>query len=202
MDIILATTNSGKVKEIKAMLSGLDINITSLLDYDDIPDIVEDGETFSDNALIKAKAIYERLKIPVIADDSGLVIQSLNGEPGVHSARYGSIDGEKPTTESLIQTVLEKMIFVPEKKRQAHFKAVLVFYYGENKYFISEGECHGEIVINPQGDEGFGYDPIFYLPQYKKTMAQLSSDEKNSISHRGLALEKLKEELIDYISNS
>ena len=200
MDIVLATTNSGKVKEIKAILSDLNINITSLLDYNSIPDVIEDGKTFTENALIKAKTIYELLKKPVIADDSGLLIEALNGEPGVHSARYGSVDGEKPSSETLIQRVLAKMVSLPIEERKASFKAVIVLYIDENNHLISEGECHGEIALKSEGVGGFGYDPIFYLPQFGKTMAQISSDEKNSISHRGIALKKLKEKLKSFIT--
>lgn len=201
MEIILATTNQGKVKEIKKILAKLPLSISSLNDYQDIPEIIEDGDTFLDNALIKTHTIYNLFNKPVIADDSGLVIPVLNGEPGVKSARYGCDNNEKPTPELLIQRVLKNMEGISKEKRQAHFKSVMVLMINNEEKIIAEGACHGVITDKPTGDGGFGYDPIFFLPEFNKTMAQLTLDEKNNISHRGKALNQLKEKLEQYLSS-
>ncbi len=193
MELIIASTNKGKIKEIGEILKGLPISLSSLIDYNDIPDIIEDGSTFLENAMIKAKTVYDLFKKPVLADDSGLVIPALNGEPGVRSARYGSDDGEKPKPDILIKRVLKNMTGI--SKRKAYFKAVIVLFLGYDNHIAVEGECYGEIADKPMGNRGFGYDPIFYLSQYNKTMAQIEPEQKNAISHRGIALVKLRDSL-------
>ncbi len=201
MELVLASTNQGKVKEFIEMLEGFPITLSCLSDYDGIPDIIEDGETFMDNALIKAKAVYDLLKKPTLAEDSGLVVKALNDEPGVRSARYGSADDEKPDPVAVNQLILEKMKDVPKGQRGAYYKAVIVLIIDDETQIIAEGECHGEIAFEPKGDGGFGFDPIFYYPELQKTTAEISSEEKNKISHRGKALELLKGKLNTYLSS-
>ena len=202
LDIVLASGNQGKVREIQAILNDFPITLTSMKEYDGVPDdIVEDGETFLDNAMIKAKAVYEVVKKPTLAEDSGIVIAALNGEPGVRSARYGMENDEKPDPDWINEYILGKMKDVPEGKREAYYKAVIVLIIDESTTLVAEGECHGEIGFAPVGDHGFGFDPIFYLPDYGKTAAQITPEQKNAISHRGRALEKLKEELSVYLKD-
>ncbi len=201
MELVLASTNQGKVKEFIEMLKGFPITLSCLSDYDGIPDIIEDGETFMDNAVIKAKAVYNLLKKPTLAEDSGLVVEALNDEPGVRSARYGSENDEKPDPDAVNQLILKKMKDVPKGQRGAYYKAVIVLIIDEETQIIAEGECHGEIAFEPKGDKGFGFDPIFYYPELRKTTAEISPEEKNKISHRGKALGLLKEKLTTYLSS-
>lgn len=202
MDIVLASSNKGKVKEIQDILKPLSINIKPMNEYKKAPkDIIEDGATFLDNALIKARTVYDILRCPVLADDSGLSIDALNGEPGVRSARYGAVGEEKPSSETLIKRVLHNMQNTPENKRTARFTAVMALKIDENTEIIAEGHCYGEIALSPYGDGGFGYDPIFYLKEYNKTMAEISPEEKNKISHRGKALENLISQLKLYMGD-
>ncbi|OEH91943.1 XTP/dITP diphosphatase [Bacillus solimangrovi] len=188
--IIVATKNVGKVRDFAYLLAGKGIEVTSLLDYKDIPDVVEDGETFADNARKKAEEIAERLQIPVIADDSGLIVDALDGRPGVYSARYA---GEHKSDEANLLKVLEEMNGVPSEKRTARFFCALAVAIPNKDTIIVEGTCEGMITKEQQGNQGFGYDPIFFIPSKEKTMAQLTKEEKNQISHRANALKKLKE---------
>ncbi|MDH4128628.1 MAG: RdgB/HAM1 family non-canonical purine NTP pyrophosphatase [Spirochaetota bacterium] len=199
MEIVLATTNNGKIKEISEILSEFPVTLSCLSNYDTIPEIIENGDTFLDNALIKANTVFNVLKKPCLADDSGLVIPIINGEPGVKSARYGCVNDEKPNPNILIQRVLTKMKNIQKESRSAYFKAVIVLIINENLKFIAEAECHGEITFIPKGNHGFGYDPIFYLPEYHKTMAEITTNEKNKISHRAKALLDLKKQLKTYM---
>ena len=191
MKIVLATGNKNKIREIKEKFSSLDkVEISSLEELSNIPHIEEDASTFRGNALIKASAICKLTGSPAMADDSGIVIDALNGEPGVYSARYGSTAFNDQERNSL---VLSKMEGVPEDKRNARFVCVIALVLPNGEEYTAEGVCHGIISREPAGDKGFGYDPIFYIPEMKRTMAQLAPEEKNSISHRGKALEKIYE---------
>lgn len=200
MQILLATTNEGKVRELKKLLEGLDIEILSLKDMDRKIDIQEDRHTFLENALKKAKEYSIFYNLPTIADDSGLVIDALDGLPGVYSARFYDIDfGGKISDSSKTsdQKNIEKVLRLMEgqKNRKAKFVSSVVFYSPEGWGLFAEGECRGEINTIPVGDKGFGYDPIFIPEGYSITMAQLDLDEKNKISHRGKAFSKLIEKL-------
>lgn len=187
--LIIASKNEGKIKEFKELLSEYDINVKSLLDFDDIPDVEETGVTFHENAELKAKTIGDLLNTPVIADDSGLIIDTLNGRPGVYSARYS---GEDSNDEKNNLKVLKELEDVDEDKRTARFVAVLAFYRPGEKVIFKEGYCEGEITFGQRGKHGFGYDPIFIPKGYTKTMAQLKDYEKNIISHRAEAMHQFK----------
>lgn len=190
--VLIATKNKGKVKEFEKMFKKNGIEVTSLLDSIDAPDVEETGSTFKENAIIKAEAICNWINKPVIADDSGLVVDALNGEPGVYSARYAGV--EKNDQQNL-QKVLKNLEEVPMEKRTARFVCSLAVAIPGKETFVVEGTCEGRISEMEIGNSGFGYDPIFYIDEKQKTMAQLTSDEKNSISHRANALKKLEEKL-------
>jgi XTP/dITP diphosphohydrolase len=196
--IVIATGNAGKVKEFKEMFAGLGVSVTSLADHaDPIPDIAETGATFYENAKIKADWVYQYMQqirgadgggVWSLADDSGLEVDALGGAPGVLSARYS---GEGASAVKNNEKLLNALRNVPEGKRAARFKCVLVLKIGIDKYISSEGVCEGRIIYETVGGNGFGYDPLFVPNGFDKTMAQLSSDEKNKISHRGAALRNL-----------
>ena len=193
MKIVIATSNQNKVEEIKKIFSPLkDLEILSLSDLENSPEIIEDGSTFEENAMKKAYMISKFTDLPVIADDSGLEIDALNGEPGVYSARYG---GENLTDHQRNQLVLEKM--KGHVNRKARFVcAISIVIPGEKKHTL-RGECSGIILDEIRGTNGFGYDPIFFLPEKGMTMAEISMEEKNKISHRAKALEKAKKIIME-----
>ncbi len=188
--LIFATGNKGKLKEVMEIFKNTEYEIVSLYDLGNVPEIVEDGDTYEANALIKAKAIYEIYKLPVIADDSGLSVEQLNGEPGVYSARYA---GENCTYDDNNKKILNVLQSYPSPHK-AKFVCASVFYDGES---IKEafGELHGSIVNKSEGTNGFGYDPIFIPEGDSRTLAQFTSDEKNKISHRAKSFNKLKKQL-------
>lgn len=189
MDIVLATHNSHKAEEIREMFSDFSVNIRTLSDIGFKADIPETGVTFEENAFIKAKAIAEKMRVITLADDSGLVVDALGGSPGIYSARYAGDDSSK---EALCSKLINEML--AEKNRNAKFVTVMAFVDPIKKIEKSfEGSVSGEIINVMTGDNGFGYDPVFYYPPYKKTMAEMTSREKNGISHRHQALEKMKE---------
>lgn len=186
---VLATRNRGKISEFKKLLSGFGLEIKSLEDFSTIPAIIEDGETFEDNAYKKAHLTAKILGLPALADDSGLLVEALDGAPGVHSARYA---GEKAADKDNNMKLLKAM--KGEKNRKAVFHAVIAIAVPRGPALIFEGRCEGEILQSLAGDNGFGYDPIFYYPPLKKTFAQMSPDEKNGVSHRGKAMAELQKE--------
>ena len=187
--LVLATRNQGKIEEFKKLLSGFPIEIKSLQDFGPIPPIVEDGETFEDNAYKKAHDTARMLGFPALADDSGLRVEALNGLPGVYSARYA---GEGASDQENNLKLLEAM--KGRENRDAAFECIIAIAVPRGPALIYEGRCEGQITHEMRGENGFGYDPIFYYPQGKKTFAQMSSDEKNSVSHRGKAMAELKGE--------
>ncbi|MBN2514556.1 MAG: XTP/dITP diphosphatase [Deltaproteobacteria bacterium] len=190
--IVFATKNKGKLRELKALLTGTDITVLSLDDYPDIPEIVEDGTTFFENALKKARALSEYTGEVVIADDSGLEVDALGGKPGVHSARYARPGADDNRNN---QKLLEELRDIPEDERGAAFKCVLVLYRTDGTYMSFEGTLRGRITFDPAGDGGFGYDPVFFVEEYGRTVAELAPDTKNRISHRAKAFNKLKKSL-------
>jgi len=197
MEIVVATRNKGKMKEICSF--GLPmITFTSLQKYPEIGEIEETGTTFEQNALIKARFVCNSTGLPALADDSGLIVDALNGEPGVFSARYGNLQ----TDEERYRLVLQKMIHVPYKKRTARFICIMALVFPDGREFVCEGSCEGMIARAPSGDNGFGYDPIFYIPELGQTMAQLPLEIKNSISHRAQALKKVKLLLEEIVKNN
>lgn len=194
MEIVVATRNKGKMKEIFSF--GIpSIVFTSLEKYPEIGDIEETGSTFIENALIKARHVCKVTGLPALADDSGLVVDALNGEPGVYSARYGNLK----TDEERYTLLLQKMRDIPDDRRQARFVCVMALVFPDGREYIEEGVCEGLITKEPLGDQGFGYDPVFFIPELGKTMAQLPLEIKNSISHRARALQKVKRLLEDIV---
>jgi len=189
--IVFASFNKNKAKEVQEMLDINKILLLSLSDFKDqhIQEAIENGQSFKENALIKARHYYNILKLPVISDDSGLVVPALNNEPGIYSARYA---GSEATDKQNNDLLLKKLENFPEQKRKAYFKAVII-YKDENREEIFTGTCNGIIADKPKGNYGFGYDPLFYLPSLGKTYAQLTIEEKGQISHRGMAVKSLKE---------
>lgn len=187
--LIIATHNEGKISEFKGLLSGFPMEIKGLRDMGPIPSIVEDGTTFEQNAYKKAHRIAKMIGFPTLADDSGLMVEVLGGQPGVRSARYA---GERVTDEDNNRKLLEAM--KGKIHRRAVFQCVISIALPSGPALTYEGSCEGEIAQYPQGKNGFGYDPIFYYPPLKKTFAQLTPEEKNRISHRGRAMAELREE--------
>jgi XTP/dITP diphosphohydrolase len=192
MKIVFASGNEGKVREIREMLEGMGIELVSLSNYSHVSEIVEDGKSFLENALKKAKIVSEFTGETVLADDSGLQVEVLGGEPGIYSARYA---GEKATDAENNAKLLAKLKKIPQEKRTAFFSCVLVLYKTDGSYDYYEGKWSGQIIDEPRGNNGFGYDPIFFVPQLKMTAAELPAEIKNKVSHRGQAFAKLKKSL-------
>ena len=189
MKLVLATGNQGKVRELKTMLGDLDIEVYSLKDFPEIGEIVEDGETFAENAVKKAKVVAQAANMAALADDSGLEVDYLDGAPGIYSARFaGEGKSDADNNEKLLSLLRE----VPQDKRTARFRCVIAICTPGGQVYTADGAFEGFIGFELKGDKGFGYDPLFYLPEYGKTSAELDSDLKNQISHRGKALAKAK----------
>ncbi len=188
--IIFATGNEGKMREIREILKDLDYEILSLKEAGIDIDIVEDGETFEENAVIKATAVMRACGEIVLADDSGLEIDYLNKEPGVMSARYM---GENTSYRIKNQILIDRLDGVPDEKRTARFVCVVAAAFPDGRVETRRGTIEGRIAHEPAGENGFGYDPIFYYPERKMTTAQMSPEEKNKLSHRGKALRLIRE---------
>ena len=195
MKIVLATHNYDKEIELQHSLQGLGVKICSLSEYPDIGEIEETGTTLLENSLLKAHTVHDRTGLPAIADDTGLEIDALDGAPGVYSARFAGPDA---TYEDNINKLLSVMEDVSDDMRSARFRTVISF-VDEVQELWTEGFIEGRITENARGNMGFGYDPVFYVPRLKKTFAELSTAEKNKISHRGLALQKLRKILINVL---
>ncbi len=185
MKVVLASGNRGKIRELKALLADLEIEVLSLHDFPEIGEIVEDGLTFRDNAVKKASAVTDVTGLVVVADDSGLEVDCLAGVPGVHSARFA---GEGKSDLDNNRKLLSLMEGVPEEKRTARFRCVIAISTPCGELYTVEGTCEGRISRAMKGEQGFGYDPLFYLPEYGRTFAELDPAVKNEISHRGRAL--------------
>ncbi|MFC7393722.1 XTP/dITP diphosphatase [Scopulibacillus cellulosilyticus] len=191
-ELLIASNNEGKIKEFRKLFQAFNIHVSSLRDLENPIDIPETGTTFHENAQLKSEGISTRFGKMVIADDSGLVIDALNGRPGIISARFA---GSEKNDSKNIDKVLDELKNVPMLKRTARFVCVLAISApGVQTQFV-EGVCEGIITEERIGDQGFGYDPIFYLPGLGKTMAELTSEEKNKISHRAIAMQKLMDVL-------
>lgn len=187
--MIFATGNMGKMKEIKAILGDIGEEILSMKEAGIDMDIVEDGSTFEENAIIKAKAVMERTGQLALADDSGLEIDALNKEPGIYSARYM---GEDTPYEIKNRNLIERMKGVKGKDRSARFVCVIAAAFPDGEIITTSGTIEGVIAEEPAGENGFGYDPIVYVPEYGMTTGQMDPDAKNAISHRGKALTAMK----------
>ncbi|MBN2259408.1 MAG: XTP/dITP diphosphatase [Clostridiales bacterium] len=191
--VILASNNPHKLEEIKEILKDFNYELLTmseagLVDFD----IVEDGSTFEENSLIKAKAVLSELGEITIADDSGLMVDYLDGEPGIFSARYAGENVSYEANNKKLLSVLDGVSFLD---RKARFVSVITMLFPSGDEIVARGEIEGNIALTESGENGFGYDPIFYLPEFKKTFAELTSDEKNDVSHRARALKILKEKL-------
>ena len=192
--IIVATGNAGKMKEFKEVLGDLDADIVSMKDAGIEEDVEENGTTFEENALIKARAIAKKATgAIVLADDSGLEIDYLNKEPGIYSARYL---GHDTSYDYKNKVILEKLKDVPKEQRSARFVCALAAVFPDGKEVVKRATIEGEIGYEIAGEKGFGYDPIFFVPEYGVTTAELTMEQKNAISHRGKALRMIKEELV------
>lgn len=190
--IIFATGNQDKMREIREILKGLDAEILSMKEAGISTDAEENGETFEENAMIKAKAVAEQVDAIVLADDSGLEIDYLNKEPGVYSARYM---GENTSYKIKNQALLDRLAGVPKEQRTARFVCAIAAVFPNGETCVKRGTIEGYIGDEPRGENGFGYDPIFYVDAYQCSTAELSSEQKNALSHRGNALRAIRGEL-------
>ena len=197
MKFVLATHNPNKIREMGAILSQFGVEVVSPRDLGITVDVEETGVTFAENAMLKAKAICELAKLPAIADDSGLCVDALNGGPGVYSARYG---GEGLDDKGRYTLLLEMLR--GQTDRAAHFHTSIVCAFPNGDELVCEGECPGTIAFAPMGEGGFGYDPVFFVPELRKTFGQLTAEEKASVSHRGKALRAFAVALDDYLKGN
>ena len=189
LEVIVATRNRGKLREFRDALKGMNLRIYGLSDLPDAPEVEEDGDSFAENALKKARFYATYFGKLTLADDSGLEVDSLGGQPGVYSARYA---GEGASSQENNLKLLRELEGIPISKRRARFRCVVAVKSPTGKEAIVEGSCRGRIGFKEKGRRGFGYDPLFVLPEEGRTMAQLSLEEKNRISHRGKALRKIR----------
>ena len=197
-EIVIATKNKGKIAEIKLALKNLPIKVYGLDEFDNVPDAIEDGRSFTENAMIKAKFYADYLNKACLADDSGLEVYNLNGEPGIFSARYA---GDNATDADNNQHLLKRLETLKITDTTCCFRCVLAFVDNETS-ITTEGICEGVILAEGRGDGGFGYDPLFFVTGKGKTMAEMSLEEKNQVSHRGNALRTLKEKLLQESNRS
>ena len=194
--IIFASNNAGKIKEVKEILKDMDIELVSSKEAGISVDVEENGTTFEENALIKAKAIMEMTGEMTMADDSGLEVDALNKEPGVYSARYL---GHDTSYRIKNQAIIDRLKGVEGQDRSARFVCAMALVFPDGHNIVTTGTMEGLIAEEEKGENGFGYDPIVYIPEFGKSSAELSPEEKNKISHRGKALAKMKQELVKYI---
>ncbi len=194
--LVLATRNPGKVREIKAFFSDLDLEVKGLDEFPEAPEVEETGKTFFENAFKKAREIALATGHMALADDSGIEVDALGGAPGVRSARYA---GENATDEENIRKLLKELEGVPPEKRTARFRCVMVVYHPSGHWFKAEGVWEGLIAMEPRGEEGFGYDPIFLIPELGKTAAEIPLELKNKLSHRAKALAEVKYKLPSFL---
>ena len=196
--VIIASTNQGKLKEFKELMKGLSVEVKSLKDFPEIGDIEENGASFAENAYIKAKAVFDATGCLSIADDSGLEVDALDGAPGIYSARYA---GEEKNDTANNEKLLSEMNVVSDENRGAQFHCAIVAIDQNGTRYDAEGIVRGHILRAPQGENGFGYDPLFYIEEFGRTTAELSMDEKNKISHRGQAVRQIVEILKEKVFN-
>jgi len=196
MKFVLASNNAKKLVEMRDILSGLGIEVLSLSEAGVHTAPEETGVTFAENAFIKAEAACRETGLPSIADDSGLAVDALGGEPGVYSARYG---GEGLSDRERYELLLKNL--ENEEQREAHFVSSIACVFPNGKLITADGYCHGQILRAPVGDGGFGYDPVFFMPEFGKSMGELTAEEKNSASHRGNALREFVPKLKEYIDS-
>jgi XTP/dITP diphosphohydrolase len=193
MDILIASTNDGKIREIVEILKPTGARFLTYKDYPNWPDVEETGDTFFDNAMLKAKALVEAFGVTAVSDDSGLEVDALSGAPGVYSARYAGQDGNSIKNN---EKLLDELKDVPEGERSARFRCVAVLLFSDGKFIRADGTLEGKIGFEKKGKDGFGYDPLFIPEGESRTVAEMSMDEKNKISHRAKAFNRLKDEII------
>ena len=189
--IVLSTHNKGKLREFEGLAKRLGFRIITR-DEAGIPhdyDVVEDGTTFEENSYKKAYEVMKMCGLPTMADDSGLMVDALDGQPGVYSSRFGGVEGDAVRNYTKL---LDMMKDLPDEKRKAHFTTVITLVYPDGETIVSKGECHGHITTEPRGDQGFGYDPVFIADGFDKTFGELGPEIKNGVSHRAKALEELE----------
>lgn len=196
IDLVIASKNKYKIREIKELLADLAIDVKAIEEVMDLPEIIEDEPTFKANAIKKAVETAKATGCLTLADDSGLEVEYLNGEPGVLSSRYSGIAGDDQLNN---KKLLHKLIDVPWEKRDAWFKCVIALATPDGDVDICEGKCSGKIGYHEKGEFGFGYDPLFVIPEYNKTFAEINPELKNTISHRAKALSQLKKKLSEKI---
>ncbi|ESK66547.1 non-canonical purine NTP pyrophosphatase, RdgB/HAM1 family [Abiotrophia defectiva ATCC 49176] len=196
LKLVIATQNKGKVAEFERLLGPKGIEVVSLLDYPDLPEVEETGDSFEANARLKAESIAKLLNLPVLADDSGLVVPYLNGAPGIYSARYA---GQPKSDKANIDKLLREMSQARGDQRQAYFVTCLVLASPDHDSYVVEGRAYGTIALEPSGDSGFGYDPVFYVDQEGATFAQIPLSRKNQISHRANAIKALLASLPEWL---
>lgn len=193
MKFVLASKNKGKLAEMQNILETLGVEVVLESEVNIDVDVEETGTTFMENSILKASAVSKASGYPAIADDSGLCVDALNGAPGIYSARYGGLDTDKERYMLLLNNMRGA------STRAAHFHTSIVCVFPNGDVVSAEGNCPGTIAYAPMGDNGFGYDPIFFVPEYRKTFAQLTAEEKNAISHRGIALREFAPKLKEYL---
>ena len=189
MEVVLASRNQGKLREFQDLFAGSGLELRPLSDFPQVGELKEEGATFLENARSKAHTVAGQTNLPALADDSGLEVAALGGRPGVFSARYAGVPA---SDEANFLKLLEELAGTPESEREAAFACVLVLAWPKGREIAAEGRCEGRIAAAPQGEGGFGYDPVFYVPGYQATMAQLGPEIKNSISHRAKAAARLR----------
>lgn len=198
MILVLATRNAGKVREMQALLAGLPVEVRSLGDYPDVPEVEESGSTFAENAELKARAVAAHTGELALADDSGIEVDALDGAPGVRSARFAGADASDEERNARLLELLEG---VPPERRTARYVAAVTLAGPDGRAETVTGTCEGQIALAPRGTGGFGYDPIFLLPDRGLTAAEISPEEKNSISHRGQAVRKARDVLERWLAS-
>jgi XTP/dITP diphosphohydrolase len=191
--LVVATRNRDKLREIQAILYGTEVRVLSMNDFPEFPEVAETGATLAENAIKKAKEIFAATQLPSLADDTGLEVTALNGRPGVYSSRYA---GENATYSDNVRKLLKEMKLIPTPDRKAMFRTVMALVNGKHVFTVEGMQC-GEILFEPRGNNGFGYDPVFWVAEHNQTFAEMPLELKNRISHRGRALAKIKKILID-----
>lgn len=198
-DLLIATTNPGKFGEFAALLAGVPVRLHALAEFDSAPRVAEDGASYRENALHKALTLARWSRYAALADDSGLEVDALQGAPGVHSARYA---GDQQDSDANIRKLLEALADVPDARRAARFRCVIVVARPDGATLVTEGTCEGRITRVPRGRHGFGYDPVFLHPPSGHTFAELSAAVKNHISHRARACRQLRPQLAGFLADS
>ncbi len=199
MRLVFASRNRDKIAELRDTLLGLPLDIRSAEEFPDAPDVEETGSTLEENALLKARAVHQVVGGLCLADDTGLEVEALQGAPGVHSARYG---GPEQSYEKNLHRLIAEMAGVPEPHRGARFRTVVALIFPDHRETTIEGVCEGMILAEPRGTKGFGYDPVFWVPEVGKTFAEMGLPEKQNLSHRGRAMRRVREILDRFLGAS